>query len=192
MAKARLRATNSIRRLAALGGALALSLALAGCGDDRERVKIGLLTKQEANPFWVTLREIAEDTAKEENVELLTATGRSDVDNESQVQAIEEMTEKGAKGILISPADSKAIVPAIEKARKEGVAVIAVDTPTDPPSAVDALFATDNKRAGELVGQYAKAKVAEKRLTPRSRCSTLPRESPQVSFAAMASLPDSA
>jgi fructose transport system substrate-binding protein len=167
MAKARLGGTNGIRRLVALGAALALSLALAGCGDDRESVTIGLITKQEANPFWVTMREIAEDTADEENVELLTATGRSDVDNESQVQAIEDMTEKGAKGILIAPADSRAIVPAIEKAREAGVVVIAVDTPTDPLSAVDALFATDNKRAGELVGQYAKAKVAEKGMTPK-------------------------
>ena len=92
---------------------------------------------------------------------------QSDVDNESQVRAIEDMIEKGAKGILISPADSKAIVPAIEKARQRGVAVIAVDTPTDPRSAVDALFATDNRRAGELVGRYARAKVAEKGLAPR-------------------------
>ncbi len=58
-------------------------------------------------------------------------------------------------------------MPAIERARAEGVAVIAVDTPTDPRTAVDALFATDNKRAGELVGQYAKEKVAEKGVAPK-------------------------
>ncbi len=168
MAKAPLNSTIGVRRLIALGGALALGLTLAGCGgDDRERVTVGLITKQEANPFWVTMREIAESTAEEENVELLTATGQSDVDNESQVRAIEDMTEKGATGILISPADSEAIVPAIAKARAGGATVIAVDTPTDPRSAVDALFATDNKRAGELVGQYARAKVAQKGLAPK-------------------------
>ena len=156
-----------MRRLAALAAALTLSLVLGACGDDREEVTIGLITKQEANPFWVTMREVAEDTAEEENVELLTATGRSDIDNESQAQAIEDMIEKGAKGILIAPADSKAIVPTIEMARAEGVAVIAVDTPTDPRTAVDALFATDNKRAGELVGQYAKAKVGQMGVAPK-------------------------
>jgi fructose transport system substrate-binding protein len=162
-----LRRPNSFRRLAALAAALALSLALGGCGDDREEVTIGLITKQEANPFWVTMREIAENTAEEENVELLTATGRSDVDNESQVQAIQDMTEKGAKGILIAPADPQDIVPAIEAARDAGVTVIAVDTPTDPQTAVDALFATDNRRAGELVGQYAKAKVGQLGAAPK-------------------------
>lgn len=165
--KTRFRLTSGARRLVALGSALTLILALAGCGDDRERVTVGLITKQEANSFWVTMREIAEDTAEESNVELLTATGLSDVDNASQVQAIEDMTGKGADGILIAPADPDAIVPAIEKAREGGVVVIAVDTPTNPLSAVDALFATNNKRAGELIGQYARTKATETGLTPQ-------------------------
>ena len=35
--------------------------------------------------------------------------------------------------------------------------MIALDSPTDPQSATDALFATDNYKAGVLIGQYAKA-----------------------------------
>jgi fructose transport system substrate-binding protein len=53
-------------------------------------------------------------------------------------------------------------VPAIKKARDAGVLVIALDTPTDPQSATDALFATDNFKAGVLIGQYAKAAMAGK------------------------------
>ena len=45
--------------------------------------------------------------------------------------------------------------------------VIALDTPTDPESAADALFATDNLRAGELIGRYAKAKAEEDGIEPR-------------------------
>ncbi|MDT5032155.1 MAG: fructose transport system substrate-binding protein, partial [Actinoplanes sp.] len=67
----------------------------------------------------------------------------------------------GAKGFLITPNDSKAIVPSIDKAHQSGMLVIALDTPTDPPSAVDATFATDNYQAGKLVGQWAKAKFAK-------------------------------
>ncbi len=52
--------------------------------------------------------------------------------------------------------------PAIKKARDAGVLVIALDTPTDPQSATDALFATDNFKAGVLIGQYAKAAMAGK------------------------------
>ena len=53
-------------------------------------------------------------------------------------------------------------MPAIKKAREAGVLVIALDTPTDPQSATDALFATDNYKAGVLIGQYAKAAMAGK------------------------------
>ena len=154
-------------RLVVLGGVVASSLGLAACGEQPERVTVGLITKQEDNPFWVTMREVAEDTADENNIKLITATGNSDVDVESQVAALEQMTEDGADGILIAPTDSKAVVPAIERARDEGVIVIAVDTPTDPESAVDALFATDNLRAGELIGQYASAKAEELGLEPK-------------------------
>ena len=155
-------------RLLALGGATVLGLGVAGCGgDDDAELSVGLITKQEANPFWVTMKEVAQDTAGDEGVELLTATGRSDVDFESQVAALRSMTERGAKGILIAPTDSQAVVPAIEEARRAGVTVIAVDTPTDPRSAVDALFATDNAAAGRLIGRYARAKAEEKGLEPR-------------------------
>jgi fructose transport system substrate-binding protein len=160
MSEGRRRVGHLPPRLVALGSAALLLLAVGGCNNDQQQVIAGLITKQEANPYWVTMRKVAEKTAGDDNVELLTATGKSDVDNQSQVAALEDMTADGAKGILIAPADSKAIVPAIEKARQAGVTVIAVDTPTDPRSAVDALFATNNERAGELIGQYAKARAA--------------------------------
>jgi fructose transport system substrate-binding protein len=155
------------RRLLALGGVVALGLAVAACGAGEEPVTVGLITKQEANPFWVTMREVAQDTADDHGVDLLTATGVSDVDVESQLRALREMTEAGAAGILIAPTDSEAVVPAIEEARQAGVIVIAVDTPTEPRSAVDALFATDNELAGELIGRYATAKADEQGLAPR-------------------------
>jgi fructose transport system substrate-binding protein len=154
--------------LVTLGATALLGLGVTACGgDDEERLTLGLITKQETNPFWVTMRDVAQDTADEGDVRLLTATGRSDVDYQSQVRAIQDMTRRGAKGILIAPTDSEAVVPAIQDARRAGVTVIAVDTPTDPESAVDALFATDNMRAGELIGRYARAKAREDGLEPK-------------------------
>ena len=75
---------------------------------------------------------------------------------------MENMIAAGAKTILITPSDSKAIVPSIKKAQAKGVMVIALDSPTDPQDATDALFATDNYKAGVLIGQYAKAAMGGK------------------------------
>jgi fructose transport system substrate-binding protein len=166
-------------RLLALGVAGALALGVVACGDDeesggggssgssQEEVTVGLITKTEANPFFVKMKEGAQAKAKELNVKLLTASGKSDTDNQSQVTALENMTAQGAKGILLVPADSKAVVPAIKKARDAGVIVIALDTPTEPQDAADALFATDNMKAGELIGKYAKAKADEMGIKPK-------------------------
>ena len=173
------RRTWGTPRLLALGVAGALALGVVACGDDdesgggggsgssQEEVTIGLITKTESNPFFVKMKEGAQAKADELNVNLLTASGKSDTDNQSQVTALENMTTQGAKGILLVPADSKAVVPAIKKARDAGVIVIALDTPTEPQDAADALFATDNMKAGELIGQYAAAKVKEMGITPK-------------------------
>ena len=168
------------RGLLAVGVAGALMTGVAACGGDdssssssgssgggQKQVTIGLITKTESNPFFVKMKEGAQAQAKKDNVKLLTASGKFDTDNQSEVTALENMTTQGAKGVLIVPADSKAIVPAIKKARDAGVIVIALDTPTEPQSAVDALFATDNLKAGELIGQYAKAKVKQMGITPK-------------------------
>src|SRR5437667_4459833 len=126
------------------------------------QVVVGLITKTDTNPFFVKMKEGARKAANAAGAKLLTAAGKFDGDNASQVTAIENMVTAGAKGILITPSDTKAIVPAVQKARKAGVVVIALDTATDPQAATDALFATNNYKAGVLIGQYAKAVFGNK------------------------------
>ena len=123
---------------------------------------IGLITKTETNPFFVKMKEGATAEAKAKGAKVLSGAGKTDGDNAGQVTAMENMIAAGAKTILITPSDSKAIIPAIKKAQEKGVMVIALDSPTDPADATDALFATDNYKAGVLIGQYAKAAMAGK------------------------------
>ncbi len=160
----------SLKHLAVLG--LALPLVLTACSSgaaptasgpaSSDQIVVGLITKTETNPFFVKMKEGAQAKATELGVKLLTGAGAKDGDNEGQVTAMENMINAGAKGILITPSDTKAIVPSIEKARAAGVVVIALDTATDPQSASDALFATDNFKAGELIGQWAAKEMAGK------------------------------
>jgi fructose transport system substrate-binding protein len=108
------------------------------------------------------MKQGASSAASKLGIDLQSFAGKKDGDNESQVSAVENLIARGAKGILITPNDSKAIVPAIDKARQAGLLVIALDTPTEPANAVDDTFATDNYKAGQLIGQWAKAKFAGK------------------------------
>ena len=120
-----------------------------------------LITKTDTNPFFVKMREGAEAKAAELGITLKSYAGKIDGDNESQVAAVETCIADGASGILITPSDTKAIVPTIQKARDAGILVIALDTPLDPIDAADMTFATDNFLAGELIGQWAAAKLGD-------------------------------
>jgi len=159
----------------ARGGAVfaagALLLGAAGCGSGgggsdgggstgggsaAAGTKIGLVTKTDSNPYFVKLREAAKAEADKEGAQLIALAGKFDGDNEGQVTAIENLISQGVKGILITPNSSTGILNAIKKARDAGIVVIALDTATDPEDAVDATFATDNKKAGELQGSWVK------------------------------------
>ena len=148
-------------RFAPTAFAAALALAAGSTFAAGEPV-IGLITKTETNPFFVKMKEGAAAEAKAKGAKLLTGAGKADGDNAGQVTAMENMIAAGAKTILITPSDSKAIIPAIKKARDKGVLVIALDSPTDPADGTDALFATDNFKAGVLIGQYAKTALGGK------------------------------
>lgn len=146
----------------------AVSLAATACGSGAKGstsstdITFGLITKTDTNPYFVKMKEGAVKEAKAKGVKLMTAAGKFDGDNASQVTAIENMIVAGVKGILIVPSDTKAIVPSIQKARAKGIEVIALDTPTAPQNATDALFATNNFNAGVLIGKYAKAAEGNK------------------------------
>jgi fructose transport system substrate-binding protein len=145
----------------AIAASAALLLA-AGTAFAQAQPVIGLITKTETNPFFVKMKEGADAAAKAKGAKLLSGAGKTDGDNAGQIAHIENMIAAGAKTIMITPSDSKAIVPAIRKARDKGVMIIALDSPTDPVDATDALFATDNYQAGVLIGQYAKAALGGK------------------------------
>ncbi len=124
-------------------------------------IKVGLIVKTTSNPYFADMIKGAQAQANKLHVKLLVASGKFDGDTASQITAIENMVSAGVKGIMIT-ASGDAVVPALKKARAAGVYTIALDSPTNPPSAVDALFATNNYNAGKLIGEYAKKSFASK------------------------------
>jgi fructose transport system substrate-binding protein len=146
----------------ALAGSAALALTLgAGGAQAQDDVSACLITKTDSNPFFVKMREGASAKAEELGIDLNTYAGRIDGDNETQVAAIETCIANDADGILLTPSDPAAIAPVVEQARNAGILVIALDTPLDPIDAADMTFATDNFRAGELIGMWARGQLGD-------------------------------
>ena len=153
----------------ALSSAAALTLAACGGGDTGtpggeatdgggggDEVAVTLITKTSTNPFFIAMQKGAEEAGTANNVTITTAAGKEDGDETTQIAAIEAAVARGDQGILITPA-TDGVNPAIESARDAGLYVIALDTPPNPPDVVDITFATDNFKAGELIGQWAAA-----------------------------------
>src|SRR5688572_18446071 len=156
------------KRAVVVAAALALGVGAVACGDDSggsassgssgdgDDVKVGLITKTETNPFFVKMKEGANSAAEAAGASVQSFAGKKDGDNESQVAAVESLISAGAKGLMITPSDSKAIVPSLDKARQAGLLVIALDTQTEPADAADITYATDNYAAGLAIGKWAK------------------------------------
>ncbi|NHF74609.1 sugar ABC transporter substrate-binding protein [Paracoccus xiamenensis] len=147
------------KKFALLAGVAVLSM--GGAASAQDAVGACLITKTDTNPFFAKMKEGAVAAAEENGIELSTYAGKIDGDVETQVAAIETCMASGAKGILITPSDSRALAPAIEQARNAGALVIALDTPFEPADTADATFATDNFKAGELIGQWAAATLGD-------------------------------
>ncbi|HJV12664.1 MAG TPA: substrate-binding domain-containing protein [Propionibacteriaceae bacterium] len=122
-------------------------------GGGGEPVAVTLITKDNNNPFWISMQQGAEKAAAQHGVTLTKAAGAKDGDEDGQVKAIEAAVARGDKGILITP-NGPGVNSAIENARNAGIYVIALDTPPDPADTVDLTIATDNFKAGELIGQW--------------------------------------
>ncbi|RKT79605.1 fructose transport system substrate-binding protein [Terracoccus luteus] len=174
--------SRSVRRALAFVAAGALVLGTAACGGDSgsdtttpgasgtagggsgEAVGVSLITKDSTNPFFVAMQNGAKADAAKQNVDLTVASGAKDGDEQGQIQAIENAISAGDKGILITP-NGPGVNDAIKRARDAGLLVIALDTPPDPADTVDITFATDNFKAGELIGQWAEKQLAGKKAT---------------------------
>jgi fructose transport system substrate-binding protein len=154
------------RRVELVLGACAAVACLMICactpGDSRggrDEIAVTLITKDNSNPFSIAMQEGAKQAAIEEDVKLTIGAGKFDGDDQGQVPHIENAISEGHRGILVA-ANGSAVNASIKRARDAGLFVIALDTPTEPANVVDLTVASDNFKAGELIGHWAAETLA--------------------------------
>jgi fructose transport system substrate-binding protein len=147
---------KALLKTALIGAGLFAMAATAQAG-----VGACLITKNNTNPFFVKMKQGAEEGAKAAGVDLQSFAGEKDGDAAPQITAIENCVAAGVKGILITPSNDD-VGPALKAARAAGILVISLDTPLADAEAQDMTFATDNFEAGLLIGKWAKAQLGDK------------------------------
>jgi fructose transport system substrate-binding protein len=158
---------KSYRATVRAGCALALlgvcaGLATIAARAEEKKFLIGIVELQLANPFFGKLEKAAVDAAKKNGLDVMTAEANTAGDSATQIAAIENMINRGVKGITLDPANATALVPIVKKARDAGIVVVTTNTSLAPMTAADAAYETDNLQAGVLIGQWAKATMGAK------------------------------
>ncbi|STO06932.1 MULTISPECIES: ribose ABC transporter substrate-binding protein RbsB [Exiguobacterium] len=120
--------------------------------------KIGLSISTLNNPFFVALKDGAEEQAAELDATLTVADAQNDA--AKQVSDVEDMIQKGMDLILINPTDSEAVGAAVQSANDAGIPVITVDRNAESGEVV-AHVASDNVAGGKLAGEYMVELVGE-------------------------------
>ena len=107
---------------------LSLSIPLFAGGQTEEGdegITLGISISTLNNPFFVTLRDGAQEKADELGVELVVVDSQDDPAREAS--NIEDLLQRGVDALLVNPTDSDAVVPSVMKANSRGVPVFTID-----------------------------------------------------------------
>lgn len=150
--------------------ALSIALLFASCAQPaaarRDKPLVAVVLKSLANSFFVTMADSvkADQAERHGDYQLLLNGTRNENDLAQQVAIIDQMIAMRVDAIVIAPADSKAIIPALARAMKRGIKVINIDNRLDPAvlAQYDArvpFVGPDNRKGARKVGDYAAAKL---------------------------------
>ena len=137
----------------------------AGTSDD-ERPVIALVMKSLANEFFVNMASGAErHQAERANYELIINGIRNESDLAQQVALVDQMISRGVDAIVIAPADSQALVPALARASAAGIVIINIDNRLEPEVLEDyglsiPFIGPSNRAGAKMVGDFALQNVA--------------------------------
>lgn len=144
------------RHALALLCSLAALLTLPGCGDtpaaERSRGTIGVSLLTLDNPFFKVIGDHVVAEGARQGYDTLLVSGDKDVAKQSN--QIKDFIVRQVCAIVLSPCDSKAIVPVIREANAAGIPVFTVDVPCNEPGVkIVTQVATDNLGGGREAGR---------------------------------------
>jgi ribose transport system substrate-binding protein len=137
--------------LAVLASSLAVGCQRGeGGGGDGGGQRIGLSISTLNNPFFVSLRDGAQQAADEAGVELIISDAQNDA--ATQQDDAQNFVTQQVDAILVNPVDSEAVVPAVQAANQADIPVIALDRGASGGE-IATLIASDNVEGGRMAGE---------------------------------------
>jgi len=123
----------------------------SGGGENGGKAKIGFSVSTLNNAFFVGLKLGVEKGAKAEGFELVQTNANGDA--QQQVNDAINLLSQGVNALVLNPIDSKAIIPAVQKANQMGVPVFTLDRGSDGGK-VTSFVASDNVALGQTGAKW--------------------------------------
>lgn len=126
----------------------------AGMENLAQKKKVTLIAKSTESAFWRSVFSGASAAATEYHMELITEGPGNEEDYQTQNQMIEKAVAEGTDAIVFSAIDFEENAAAINKAAKQGVEIIVIDSDVNSKN-VECRIGTDNYKAGQMAGRAA-------------------------------------
>jgi ribose transport system substrate-binding protein len=164
--KRRIARNRSRRSIAALTGVLlASALALSACtsgnsssassgtaASSSPKALVGFLASDAThNPFAVALAKGTLDEASKLGLNLSYVDAKNDLT--AEIAAIQTFMSRGAKVIVVFPADPTSLVPVLNQAASQGIKIVVLNQPLEPSAKILTYVGADNYAYGQAEGQ---------------------------------------
>ena len=120
---------------------------------------LGLVISTLNNPFFVTLKQGAEEAATKAGVKLVVLDAQDD--SAKMTAAMEDLIQQKVDAILVNPTDSDAVTPSIMKANAAGIPVLTIDRGASGGQVL-CHVASDNVAGGVMAGEFLAKKLEGK------------------------------
>lgn len=144
---------------------------IPGCknpSSSTSKPRVALVMKSLANEFFSTMAAGAKahQAAHKDDYELIVNGIKNETDLAEQVSLVEQMVAQGVQAIVIAPADSKALVPVLKRAKDAGILIVNIDNKLDPEVLKQAgisvpFVGPDNREGARLVAGTVAGKLKE-------------------------------
>jgi len=128
--------------------------------------QVALVMKSLANEFFGTMAEGAKahQAANSDKYELIVNGIKNETDLAEQVNLVEQMIARRVNAIVIAPADSRALVTVLKRAKEAGILVVNIDNKLDADTLKQAglnvpFVGPDNREGARKVGDALSQKL---------------------------------
>ncbi|AGF73134.1 D-ribose ABC transporter substrate-binding protein [Corynebacterium halotolerans] len=148
-----------LRKSIAITATAALAFGLTACNrDSAGEGTVTLALSTQTNPFFVELRDGAQDKADELGINL-NIQDASD-DPSAQINQLNNAATSGTDVVIVNPTDSDAVVPAVESLNNADIPVVAVDRSSNGGD-IASFIASDNVAGGKQAADALAAAIGE-------------------------------